>query len=145
MSTATITKTTEKNEMHNYRTAEMSETLGHSLCDASHGLDAVRAMAHALAEAVPDDPEDKANPDKVRELSSRTLAVWREVKFLTADGEPVAEPFSEQIDLEVMALTMDAADPARLEKTAASAVEAAGRLLSFHAQALLDNLPVAAA
>ena len=145
MSTATISTTTEKNAMHNHRTATFSEVLGHTVCDASHGLEAVRAMARALAEAIPDDPEDKADPDKVRELLSLTFEVWREVKMLNADGEPVAEPFMEQIDLEVLALTMDADDPERLEKTAASAVEEAGKLLSFHAQALLDNLPVAAA
>ena len=102
-------------------------------------------MAHALAEAIPDDPEDKPEADKLRELSGHVLDIWREVKSLAADGEPVAEPFMEQIDLEVMALTLDADDPERLEMTAASAVEAAGRLLSFHAQALLDSLPVAAA
>ena len=145
MSTATITTTTEKNEMHNYRTADMSEALGHSVCDVSHGMETVRAMAHALAEAVPDDPEDKADPDKVRELSTRTLDTWREVKLLTSDGEAPEELFTEQIDLEVLALTMDADDPERLEKTAASAVAAAGKLLSFHAQALLNSRPVVAA
>ena len=145
MSTATITTTTEKNEMHNHRTANLSEVLGHTVCDASHGLEAVRAMARALAEAIPDDPEDKADPGKVRELSGHVLHVWREVKMLTANGEPVIEPFMEQIDLEVMALTLDADDPERLEKTAASAVEAAGQMLSFHGQALLGNLSVAAA
>lgn len=145
MSTATMTTTTEKNETHNYRTADMSETLGHSVCDVSHGLERVRAMAHELAEALPDDPEDKADPDKVRELSSRTLEVWREVKMLTAGGEATEEPFKEQIDLEVLALTMDANEPERLERTAASAVEAAGRLLAFHGQALLDSLPVTTA
>lgn len=50
----------------------------------------------------------------------------------------------EQIDLEVLALTMDAHDPERLEKTAASSVEAAGRLFSFNAQALLGGCRVAA-
>ncbi len=145
MSTATITTTTEKNELSNYRTADLSDVLGHTVCDATHGLEAVRAMARALAEAIPDDPEDKPDPDMVRELSGHVLDVWREVKMLTANGEPVAEPFMEQIDLEVMALTLDADDPERLEKTAASAVEAAGKLLSFHAQALLDSLPAAAA
>ena len=145
MSTATISTTTEKNELHNHRTANLSEVLGHTVCDASHGLEAVRAMARALADAIPDDPEDKPDPDKVSELSGHVLDVWREVKLLTADGESVAEPFMEQIDLEVMALTLDADDPERLEKASASAVEAAGQLLSFHAQALLDNLPVAAA
>lgn len=102
-------------------------------------------MAHALAEAVPDGPEDKPDPDKVLELSSRTLAVWREVKLLTADGEPIEETFMEQINLEILALTMDADDPERLEKTAASAVEAASKLLSLHGQALLDSLPVTTA
>ena len=145
MSTATITTITEKNELHNHRTAEMSETLGHGVCDVSHNLEAVRAMARALAAAVPDDPGDKPDPDKVRELSSCVLDVWREVKMLNADGGPVAEPFMEQIDLEVLALTMDADDPERLEKTAASAVEAAGKILSFHGQVLLDSLPVAVA
>ena len=141
MSTATI----ERNDVHNYRTAEMSDVLGHEVCGAVHGVEKVRAMAHALAEALPDDPEDKADPDKLRELTSRTLDVWREVKMLTADGEVVEEPSMEQIDLEVMALTLEADDPERLEKTAASAVEAAGKLLSFHGQALLDNFPVATA
>ena len=143
MSASTITTTIERNELHNYRTAEMSEVLGHSVCDASHRLETLRAMAQALAEAVPDDPAEKADPDMVRELSICTLAVWCEVKMLNADGEPVAEPFMEQIDLEVLALTMDADDPERLEKTAASAVEATGRLLSFHAPALLDSWQVA--
>ena len=49
----------------------------------------------------------------------------------------------EQIDLEVLALTLDADGPERLERTAASAVEAAGKMLSFHGQALLDSLPTA--
>ena len=53
----------------------------------------------------------------------------------------MAEPFIEQIHLEFLALTMEADDPERLERTAASAVAAAGQLLSFHAQALLDSLP----
>ncbi len=65
--------------------------------------------------------------------------------MLTADGETVKEPFMEQIDLEVLALTFEADDPERLQKTAASAVEAAGKLLSFHGQALLDRLPTDAA
>ncbi len=141
MSTATI----ERNDVHNYRTAEMSDVLGHEVCDAVHSLEKVRVMAHALAEALPDDPEDKADPDKLRELTTRTLDVWREIKVLTSDGDVAAEPFMEQIDLEVLALTLEADDPERLEKTAASAVEAAGKLLSFHGQALLDQLPAAAA
>ncbi len=145
MSTATFTTTTEKNEMHNHRTANLSEILGHTVCDASHGLEAVRAMARALADAIPDDPEDKPDPDMVRELSGHVLDVWREVKMLTTDGKPVAEPFMEQIDLEVMALTLDADDTERLEKTAASAIAAAGKLLSFHGQALLDSLPATTA
>lgn len=141
MSTATI----ERNEVHNYRTAEMSDVLGHEVCNVVHGIEKVRAMAHAMAEALPDEPEDKPDPDKVRELSSRTLDVWREVRMLTTDGEVVEEPSMEQIDLEVLALTLEADDPERLEKTAASAVEAAGKLLSFHGQALQDNFPVATA
>ena len=144
MSTATITPTIERNEEHNYRTAAMSDVLGHEVCDAIHGLQAVRAMAHSLAEALPDDPEDKPDPNKVQELSSRTLDVWREVKMLTSDGEAPTEPSMELIDLEVLALTFEADDPERLEKTAASAVGAAGKLLSFHGQALLDRLPVVA-
>ena len=119
----------------------MSDALGHGVHGAIESLETARSMAHALAEALPDDPEDRADPDKVRELTSRTLDTWREVKMLTADGEAVKEPFMEQIDLEVLALTMAADEPERLEKTAASAVEAAGRLLSFHAQALLDSRP----
>ena len=141
MSTATIALTTEKNEAHNYRTAALSDVLGHEMCGSVHGLEKVRAMAHALAEALPDDPDDKPDPDKVREPASRTLDVWREVKLLTTDGEPVKEPFMGQIDLEVLALTMEADDPEHLEKTAASAMEAAGKLLSFHGQALLNNYP----
>ncbi len=43
MSTATITATIETNEMHNHRTADLSEVLGHTVCDASHGLEAVPA------------------------------------------------------------------------------------------------------
>ena len=144
LSTATITPILEKNEAHNYRTAEMADVLDHEVCDAVHGLDAVRAMAHALAEALPDDPEHKPDPDKVRELASRTLDVWREVRALTANGDVAEEQLMEQIDLEVLALTLDADDPERLEKTAAAAVEAAGKLLSFHGQALLDALPSAA-
>jgi len=145
LSTATITTTNERNEVHNYRTAAISDVLGHGVCDAVHGLEAVRAMAHALAEALPDDPEDKPDPNKVRELTSRTLDVWREVKMLTSNGEAPTEPFMEQIDLEVMALTLEADHPERLEKTAALAVEASGKLLAFHGQALLDRLPAAAA
>ncbi len=141
MSTATI----ETNDVHNYRAAEMSDVLGHEVCGAIHGVEKVRAMAHALAEALPDDPEDKPDPDKLRELTSRTLDVWREVKMLTAHGEMAAEPFMERIDLEVLALTLDGTDPERLEKTAASSVEAAGKLLSFHGQALLDGHHVATA
>ena len=137
MSTATI----EKNDVHNYRTADMSDALGHGVHSAIGSLQTDRSMAHALAEALPDDPDDKVDPDKVRELTSRTLDTWREVKNLTADGEAAEEPFMEQIDLEVLALTMDTDDPERLEKTAASAVEAAGELLSFHAQALLNSRP----
>ena len=98
-----------------------------------------------LAQALPDDPDDKADPDKVRELTRRTLDTWREVRKLTHGVDAATEPFQEQIDLEVMALTMDADDPERLEKTAASAVEAAGQLLSFHGQALLGGFPVATA
>ena len=137
MSTATI----EKNDVHNYRTADMSDALGHGVHSAIDSLETARAMAHALAEALPDDPDDKVDPDRVRELTSRTLDTWREVKMLTADGVAAEEPFMEQIDLEVLALTMAADDPERLEKTAASAVEAAGKLLSFHAQALLNSRP----
>ena len=137
MSTATI----EKNDVHNYRTADMSDALGHGVHSAIDSLETARAMAHALAEALPDDPDDKVDPDRVRELTSRTLDTWREVKNLTAEGKATQEPFMEQIDLEVLALTMEADDPERLEKTAASAVAAAGQLLSFHAQALLDSQP----
>ena len=65
--------------------------------------------------------------------------------MLTSNRETVKEPFMEQINLEVMALTLEADDPELLEKTAASAVEAAGKLLSFHAQVLLSSRPTAAA
>ena len=129
MSTATITPTLAKNEVHNYRTADMSDVLGHEIHDAIDGLETARAMAHALAEALPNDPDDKADPDKVRALTARTIDTWREVRKLTAGGEMVKEPFQEQIDLEVMALTFEADDAQRLEKTAASAVEAAGKML----------------
>ena len=144
MTTATI-DINEANEVHNYRTADMSDVLGHEVHDAIDGLETARAMAHALAEALPDDPDDKADPDKVRALTARTIDTWREVRQLTAGGDPVKEPFQEQIDLEVLALTFEADDPERLEKTAASAVEAAGRLLSFHAQVLLNSHTTAAA
>ena len=139
------TTTIERNDVHNYRTAEMSDVLGHEVCDTVHGLEAIRTMAHALAEALPDDPEDKPDPDKVRELTSRTLDVWREVRMLTAGVEKATEPFMEQIDLEVLALAIEADDPERLEKAAASAVEVAGKLLSFHGQTLLDSRSVATA
>ena len=128
MSTATI----ETNDVHNYRTAEMSDALVHSVHSAIDGLETARAMAHALAEALPDDPDDRADPVRVAELTCRTIDTWREVKRLTEGAGAASEPFTEQIDLEVMALTMEADDPERLEKTAASAVEAAGKLLSFH-------------
>ena len=144
MSTATIATTTEMNEMHNHRTADLAEILGHSVCDAGHALETVRAMTHALAEAVPDHPEDQPDPHKVRELSKITIDAWREVKMLTAGVDATDEPSMEQIDLEVLALTMDAHAPQRLEKTAESAVEAAGKLFSFHAQSLLHTCPVAA-
>ena len=137
MSTATI----EKNDVHNYRTADMSDALGHGVHSAIDSLETARSMAHALAEALPDDPDAKVDPDKVRELTNRTIDTWREVKMLTADGEAAQEPFMEQIDLEVMALTFEADDPERLEKTATSAVEAAGKLLIFHGQALLSSRP----
>lgn len=133
--------TIERNDVHNYLTAEMSDALGHVVHSAIDGLETACAMAHALAEALPDDPDDKADPDRVRELTRRTIDTWREVKKLTGGVEEAAEPFAEQIDLEVMALTLEADDPERLEKTAASAVEAAGKLLSFHAHALLDTRP----
>ena len=145
MSTATITPTLAKNEEHNYRTAAMSDVLGHEVCGAIHGLEKVRAMAHALAEALPDEPEDKPDPDKVRELSSRTLDVWREVKMLTSNGERPRSRSWSRSTLRSWPLTFEADDPERLEKTAASAVEAAGKLLSFHGQALLDQLPTDAA
>ncbi len=135
MTTATI----EKNDVHNYRTADMSDALGHGVHSAIDSLETARSMAHALAEALPDDPDGKVDPDKVRELTNRTLDTWREVKMLTADGEAAQEPFMEQIDLEVLALTFEADDPERLEKTAASAVEAAGKLLAFRGQALLNS------
>ena len=141
MSTATI----ETNDVHNYRTADMSDALGHGVHSAIDSLETARSMAHALAEALPDDPDAKVDPDKVRDLTSRTIDTWREVNMLTADGVAAAEPFMEQIDLEVLALTMAADDPERLEKTAASAVEAAGKLLAFHGQALLDSGAVTAA
>lgn len=143
MSTATTTPTLAKNEVHNYQTSEMSDVLGHEVCGAIHGLEKVRAMALALADALPDEPEDKPDPDKVRELSRCTLDVWEEVKMLTTDGQMAEEPSMEQIDLEVLALTFEADDPERLEKTAVSAVQAAGKLLAFHGQALLDSLAVA--
>ncbi len=144
MSTATIPTTTEKNEVHNHRTADLSEILAHSVCDAAHSLQTVRAMAHALAEAVPDDPEDQPDPGKVRDLSKITIDAWREVKMLTAGVDATDEPSVEQIDLEVLALSMDARDPQRLEKTAASTVESAGKLFSLHAQPLLHICPVPA-
>lgn len=77
--------------------------------------------------------------------TARLPYIWREAKMLTANGEVAEEPFMEQIDLEVLVLTLDADDPERLEKTAASAVQAAGKLLSSHGQALLDSLPVTTA
>lgn len=64
MSIATITPTIERNDVHNYRTAEMSDVLGHEVCDAIHGLETVRDMAHAPAEALPDDSDVKADPDR---------------------------------------------------------------------------------
>ncbi len=139
MTTTTITPTTERNEAHNYRTAEMSDVLGHEVCNAIHGLETVRAMAHALGEALPDEPGDKADPDKVRELTRRTLDTWREVRMLTTNGEAVEEPSTEQIDLEVASMTIRPDEPERLAITAASAVAAAGTLFSIHAQALLDS------
>ena len=135
------TETIETNDVHNYLTADMSDVLVHEVCDAIHNLETVRAMAYALADALPDDPDDKPDPDRVRELNRRTIETWREIKRLTDEAEAAEEPFVEQIDLEFMALTMDADDPERLTKTAASAVEAAGKLLLVHAQALLESLP----
>ena len=73
-------------------------------------------------------------------MTRRTIDTWREVRKLTHGVDAATEPFQEQIDLEVLALTLDADDPQRLENTAASAVEAAGKLLSFHGQALPDSL-----
>ncbi|MCY4556509.1 MAG: hypothetical protein OXF79_09060 [Chloroflexi bacterium] len=53
MSTATITTTIEMNDVHNYRTADMSDVLGHEVHGAIDGLKTARAMAHALAEPFP--------------------------------------------------------------------------------------------
>lgn len=136
MSTATI----EINDVHNYQTADISDILADGVYSAIDSLETARAMANALAEALPDDPDDKPDPDRVRELTRRTIDTWREIKRLTVGAEAAEQPSKEQIDLEFMALTMDAGDPERLAKTAASAVEAAGKLLSVHAQALLDSL-----
>lgn len=122
MSIATITPTIERNNVHNYWTAEMSDVL-----------------AHALAEALPDDPDDKPDPDRVRELTQCTIDTRREVKKLTHGVEETAESFKEQIGLEVMALTLEPNDPERLEKTVAPAIEAAGKPLSLHAHALLNG------
>ena len=77
----------------------------------SHGL-----WPTPLPNPFRDDPDDKADPDKVLELTSRTIDAWREVKLLTAEGTATEEPSMEQIDLEVLALTMSADDPERLEK-----------------------------
>ena len=65
----------------------------------------------------------------------------REVKTLTANREVAEELSRERIDLEVMALSMVADDPEQREQTAASAVEAVSKLLSLHAQMLLDSHP----
>ena len=139
MSTATI----ETNDVHNYRTADISDFLADGVYTAIDSLETARAMTNALAEALPDDPDANPDPERVRELTRRTIDTWREVKRMTDGAEAADEPLSEQIDLEFMALTMDAGDPERLAKTAASAVAAAGKLLSVHAQALLDSLPSA--
>ena len=55
MSTATITTTIEKNEVHNCRTSEISDVLGHEMCGAVHGLEKVREMVHGVSEALSDD------------------------------------------------------------------------------------------
>ena len=81
------------------------------------------------------------DPDRVRELTRWTIETWWEVKILTDGAEAAEEPSKEQIDLEFMVLTMDAGDPERLAKTAASPVAAAGKLLLVHTQALLASLP----
>ena len=57
--------------------------MSHGLHSAIDSLETARAMAHALAIAVPDDPDEKPDPDKVRELTRRTIDVWREAKMLT--------------------------------------------------------------
>ena len=82
-----------------------------------------------------------ADPEKVRELTRRTVDTWREVKKLTNGVDAAEEPFAEQIDPDVMVLTIDAHHRERLETTFASAVEAAGKLLAFHSQALLISRP----
>ena len=61
MSTATI----EMNEVHNYRTADMSDVLGHEVHDAIDGLETARAMAHALA-AAPSPTIRRTNPTPTR-------------------------------------------------------------------------------
>ncbi len=69
MSTTTITPTLAKNEEHNYRTAEMSDSLGHEVCGAVHGLEKVRAMAHALA-AAPSPTIRRTNPTPTKSGNS---------------------------------------------------------------------------
>ena len=54
MSTATI----EKNDVHNYRTADISDALGDGVHSAIDSLATARSMAHVLAEALPDDADD---------------------------------------------------------------------------------------
>ena len=56
MSTATITATIEKNEVHNCRASEMSDVLGHEMCGTIHGLEKVREMVYAVSEALSEDP-----------------------------------------------------------------------------------------
>ena len=43
--------------------------LGHGVHGAIESLETARSMAHALAEALPDDPEDRADPE--RSVNSR--------------------------------------------------------------------------
>ena len=128
-------------DLHNYRTSSMSQSLGHTTHALTDDLKAITRLAAALAAALPDHPSQRPDPDQTQELSRQTLRLWRKVKTLTANGNKVPEPFAEQIDLEVMALCTTKADASTLERTAESAVQAAAQLLAFHSQALTNALP----
>lgn len=135
-----MTTATENPVRHNHRTDDIRTALGHGIMGTEQALERARTLAQRIAAALPADPEQRPDTEKVSALTRETADTWEWVRTMT-DGAPSARrrSYFEQQQLDDAAREHAPDDPEYLTKVAESAQRAASEITIMWAGLMLGQ------